>query len=31
VADDGDVADLCGLGHGLALLLGARWGSGREA
>ena len=23
VADDGDVADLCGLGHGLALLLGA--------
>ncbi len=22
VADDGDVADLCGLGHGLALLLG---------
>ena len=30
VADDGDVADLCGLGHGLALLLGACV-SGREA
>ena len=29
VADDGDVADLCGLGHGLALLLGSA--SGREA
>ena len=25
VADDGDVADLCGLGHGLALLLGVRF------
>jgi hypothetical protein len=28
--DDGDVADLCGLGHGLALLL-ADTDSGREA